>query len=56
MRRRPLENRMQNNDHRDPQPLDKIDDLVAVLTPEDPELVLNDNHVEPVEPRRGHRP
>ena len=44
--RGPTRNRVQHGDHRDGQLLDEIDHLVAVLAPEDPELVLEHDHVD----------
>ncbi len=47
--RGPPRNRVQDYDHRDRQLLDEIDHLVAVLAPEDPELVLEHDDIDPCE-------
>ena len=44
--RRAPRNGVQDRDHRDRQLFDEIDHLVAVLAAEDPELVLEDDHVD----------
>lgn len=53
--RGPARNRMQDGDHRDRQLLDEVDHLVAVLAPENPELVLEHDHVDAVESGRRSR-